>query len=433
MTPADLPHRLAAELAERPPGALAVAFSGGLDSTVLLHALAGLPAARARGLRALHVDHGLQPASGAWATHCVASARALDLDCRVLDAHVARDGRGLEDAARQARYGALAQELGAGETLVLAQHRDDQAETILLKLLRGAGPEGLGGMRAARACGAGTLWRPLLDVPRAALSAYAAAHALTWIDDPSNADPALRRNFLRAEILPRLATQWPDAPAALAHSATWARAAADFIESEAAKALAALQGLDPATLHWRGWLALPAALRDPVLRAWLRALGRDEPAHFHVRELERQLAHAAADRNPCVAWAGTEVRRYRESIHALRARPAPDANWRAAWDSAPFALPGGGRLAFDQAAPTAPLHLTLAFRRGGERLKPAGAAHSRELRLLLQECGLPPWQRARLPLVYAGDELIAAADLVLSARAEELCAEVGARWTWHDD
>ena len=138
MIPADLPHRLAAELAERPPGALAVAFSGGLDSTVLLHALAGLPAARARGLRALHVDHGLQPPSGAWATHCVAFARALDLDCRVLDAHVARDGRGLEDAARQARYGALAQELGAGETLVLAQHRDDQAETILLKLLRAA-------------------------------------------------------------------------------------------------------------------------------------------------------------------------------------------------------------------------------------------------------------------------------------------------------
>ena len=433
MTPADLPHRLVAALAERPPGALAVAFSGGLDSTVLLHALAALPSARARGLRALHVDHGLQPASGTWATHCVAFAQALGLDCRVLRVSVARDGRGLEDAARQARYGALADALGAGETLVLAQHRDDQAETILLKLLRGAGPEGLGGMRAARACGAGSLWRPLLAVPRGVLHAYAAAHALDWVEDPSNADPALRRNFLRAEILPRLAAHWPEAPAALAHSATWAREAADFIETEAAKALAALQGLDPATLDWRGWLALPAALRDPVLRGWLRALRLDEPAHFHVRELERQLAHAAPERNPCVAWAGTEVRRYRASIHALRPRPAPDPDWRSAWDGAPLALPGGGRFAFEHAAPAAPLGLTLAFRRGGERLRPAGAAHSRELRLLLQECGLPPWQRARVPLVYAGDELIAAADLVLSARAEEVCAGVGAQWTWHDD
>jgi tRNA(Ile)-lysidine synthase len=412
MPKAPLHAHLDRALATLPPGALVVGYSGGADSSVLLHALAHDAAARTRGLRAVHVDHGLNADSAAWAQHCRSFASDLGVRVDIVRIDVERNrGSGLEDAARSARGRAFEQSLHPSEILVVAHHRDDQAETILLKLLRGAGPEGLGGMRTLRTCGAGLLWRPLLDLPRATLLDYAREHGLHWLDDPSNTDTALRRNFLRAQILPRLKTRWPDADIALAHSAVWARNAADFIGTEAHKTLARLRSSDPATLDWRGWLALPDALRDPVLRLWLRDLRLDEPAHFHVAELERQLSESAEDRLPCIRYANTELRRYRDLIYALRPLPPIPTGWQAEWDgSAPLALPDGGKLELDRACRLdAPL--IVRYRRGGERIKPAGKAHTRELRLLLQEAGVPPWQRERIPLVFGGDELLAVGDL----------------------
>jgi len=433
MTVPSLVDKFAAGLDRLPAGAIAVAFSGGMDSSVLLHALAQVAAARERGLRAIHVDHGLHADSARWAEHCRAFSAGLGIALETVAIGVERNaGTGLEDAARRARQAAFAAHLKPREILALAHHRDDQAETILLKLLRGAGPEGLGGMRVLRQAGNGYWWRPLLELPRTALAEYARVHALNWIDDPSNADTHLRRNFLRAEILPRLAQRWPDAQAALAHSATWARNAADLIESQGIAALENLRGPEPGTLRWRGWLALPAALRDPVLRRWLRSLRLDEPAHFHVAQIERQLHEAAADRLPCVRWNGTEVRRYRDLLYAMRPAPPVPKQWHACWNGAPLALPAGGTVALQSDLPRefAGLALSVRYRQGGERLKPAGKPHSRELRLLLQEAGMPPWRRARVPLIYAGDELIAAGDLFLSATARDLFTKLGAHIMW---
>ena len=406
-------------LARIPPGAIAVAFSGGMDSSVLLHALAQLPAARARGLRAIHIDHGLHADSASWAQTCSESAGNLGVPLQVYKVDIAcNSGTGIEDAARTARFAAFTGHLRAGEFLALAQHRDDQAETILLKLLRGAGPEGLGGMRTLRQFARGYLWRPLLDVSRSIVGEYAQAHALRWLEDPSNTDTSLRRNFLRAEILPRLMQRWPEATAALAHSATWARVAADFIAEQAANALPRLRAAEPATLRWRDWLALPDALRDPVLRLWLRELGFDEPAHFHVAELQRQLA-APEDRTPCLTFAQTELRRYRELLYAMRPLPAVPDDWQASWNGAPLDLPGGGRLTLEPARLLDPC-LNVRYRRGGERIKPAGAAHTHELRTLLQEAGVPPWRRERMPLIYADTALLAVGDVFES--------EAGACW-----
>jgi len=420
----SLADRLDSALATLPPGALAVGYSGGADSSVLLHALARSAFARARGLRAIHVDHGLHADSAAWSEHCRATAAELGVALDVVRVEVERDrGSGLEDAARSARRVAFARLLHTGEVLALAHHRDDQAETVLLKLLRGAGPEGLGGMRGLRAFGTGYLWRPLLAESRAALLAYAREHGLRWLDDPSNADTALRRNFLRGEILPRLRTRWHDADAAFAHSAAWARNAADFIDAEARKALARIQGLDPATLAWRDWLALPDALRDPVLRLWLRELHLDEPAHFHLKELERQLRDSGEDRLPCVRFGDSELRRYRELLYALRPLPAVPLDWETTWDgSAALSLPGGGRL---ELAPPRKFEppLVVRYRRGGERIRPDGSVHTRELRLLLQEAGVPPWLREHIPLVFRDGELVAVGDLFSSG----VLADSGAR------
>jgi tRNA(Ile)-lysidine synthase len=444
MSASRLINDLHAGLARLTPGGIVVGFSGGLDSSVLLHALSALAPARERGLRALHVDHGLHAGSAEWCAHCSAFARQLGVPFIAATAAVTTAGKGLEEAARAARYRVFAEHLQPGESLALAHHADDQAETVLLKLLRGAGPQGLGAMRALRDFNSGYLWRPLLNLPRELLRDYAQAHGLHWIEDPSNRDTYLRRNFLRAEILPRLTQRWPDATVAIAHSAAWAQAAADFVDDHAQRALAQLQAVNAATspkgastLPWRGWLELPDALRDPVLRLWLRAQGFDEPAHFHVAELERQLRMSADDRAPCVRWNQCELRRYRELLHAMRPLAPVAADWQAVWDGSPLALPGGGTLALHGeggSATTVPADrpLTIHYRNGGEHIKPAGTAHTRELRLLLQEAGIPPWQRDRIPLISMNSELIAVGDLFLSAAAVELCARIEARIMWEN-
>ncbi len=416
-------------------GSVVVAFSGGMDSSVLLHALASDATVRALGLRAIHVDHALHGKSVDWATHCRNFCAGLDVALDIVEVNVAHNsGSGLEAAARDARLAAFADTLQPGEILALAHHADDQAETVLLKLLRGAGPEGLGGMREWREFGANHLWRPLLNLPRARLADYARANALRWIEDPSNADTNLRRNFLRRDILPRMRERWPQADTALAHSATWARAAAEFIDSQAHNALRALQGGNPGSLQWRDWLNLPPALRDPVLRLWLRSLGLDAPAHFHVVELERQLRAAGADRTPCVSWDNTQVRRYRQRIYAIQAPSAVPADWQANWDGAALALPAGGTLVMQSPASTRPAQfsppLQVRYRRGGERFKPAANAHSRELRSVLQDAGVPPWLRDRIPLIFADGELIAIGDAILSDTGRACCDAHAGRIVW---
>lgn len=442
MADSDLRTHLAAALAAAPDGPLRVGFSGGPDSSALLHALAALPEARARGLAAIHVDHGLHADSAAWAEHCGALCAALQLPLTVARVRVARDrGDGLEAAARTARYAAFAGALPAGGVLALAHHRDDQAETVLLKLLRGAGPEGLGGMRPLRAFAGGWLWRPLLDLPRRALAGYAAAHGLACIDDPANAEPGLARSFLRHTILPQLARHWPDPAQALAASAALCRDAAAHLEAEATAALAALQsdtaaGLDAAdseaaSLDASGWCALPAALRGRVLERWLHAQDLPAPTRTQRATLEHQLATARSDRVPRVAWSGAEVRAWRGRLYAMPVAPDPPDGWKLDWNGAPLALPGGGRIELQPQSLVLDPPLRVRQRRAGEHLQPANDPHTRTLHDLFQQRGIPPWRRGRCPLIEdAGGHLLAVADLASTDAGAALFARLGARPRW---
>lgn len=430
--------RHALRAATPPPTALCVAFSGGPDSTALLHALAQLPAARALGLRAIHIDHALHADSAHWARHCATFCKSLDVPLttvRVQVDDVAREG--VEAAARRARYAAFAANLRAGESLVLAHHRDDQIETVLLKLLRGAGPEGLGGMRALRPFGAGTLWRPLLETPRKTICNYLTTNELSTINDPANGDPRFTRNWLRHELLPRIRQHNPAADGAILHAAQLCRVAADYIDDASTAACAALVR-DDGTLDAAGWLALPAALRAPVLDAWLHARGHSAPPDAARAELERQVAHAARDRVPRVAWRGIEVRFWDGRLHAMPPLPEPPGDWRALWDGTPLALPPGcgsltlaardGMPAAGESKLTPPWVVT--FRCGGERIRPAGSTHTRELRDLFQQAHMPPWLRARCPLIHAGDTLVAVADRWVSAQGQALFDHARAQPHW---
>ncbi|HEY4143938.1 tRNA lysidine(34) synthetase TilS [Pinirhizobacter sp.] len=403
---------LATALADLPADApLCVAFSGGGDSMALLHALAAMRPAK---LRALHVNHGLQQASDDWARRCETFCHGLGIPLTVVRVVVDMiGGQGPEAAARDARYTAFAANLGEGEILLLAHHRDDQVETVLLKLLRGAGPAGLAGIRPSRPLGHGRLLRPLLKVPRAQLRSYLDHHGLTPVEDPSNTDHAMARSYLRAEILPRLAGHWPQAAQSIVHAAHATAAAADFIEGhwrQAWKTLDRDGALDAA-----GWLALHEALRVPLLEAWLHGRGLRAPTTAQRLQLEAQIAHAAADRVPCVGWRGTDVHVWRGALHAVRRHPPLPAHWESPWNGDTLTVPGGATL---QASAGADLpELTVRLRLGGERIRPVGEAHTRELRDLFQRDAVPPWRRQRLPLLFLGAELVAVPGLWWSDQA----------------
>ncbi|MDR6235788.1 tRNA lysidine(34) synthetase TilS [Pseudomonas oryzihabitans] len=407
--------RLHARLERQPPTRhWRVGFSGGLDSTVLLHLFAQLrDSGLVRGLSAVHVHHGLQSAADAWVSHCAEVCKALQVPLDTL--HVRTDGAAsLERAAREARYAAFARVLPTDGCLVLGQHRDDQLETLLLRLVRGAGVKGLAGMPGARSFAAGRLWRPLLDEPRAALLAYAEDAGLAWIEDPSNTDTHLDRNYLRHEVLPRLRSRWPGVAQVMARSAAHLAEADELLGELAALDLQQAQAGEPPF----AWLPLPSLALAPLqalsearqrnaLRAWLASLTRQpDSAHWAGWQALRDSGEAS---DPLWQLEGGSVRRGAGRIWWVPARwsvePLPlvvtaQANT--------LELSGNGRLIFagEGAAPD----WSVAYRRGGERFVVPGRG-TRDLKRLLNERKVPPFLRGRLPLLWRGDELLAVANL----------------------
>ncbi len=385
-----------------------VAFSGGMDSSVLLHTMALLRERLSAPIQAVHVDHGLSPLSGKWSQVCLARCAVLGIPCDELkiDASPER-GEGPEAAARRARYEALASLLEPGELLLTAHHRGDQAETVLLQLLRGTGPHGLAGMPACRRFGRGWLARPLLPFQRESLHAYAQAQGIEWVDDPSNFDTALRRNFLRHEILPRLLTRYPAAEEVLARSAERFGEVATLLDELADEDLPSVQcGGGRASVA--ALKRLSPARRRNVLRRWLRGRGLPTPDAVHLNRIVDEVLEAGPDATPLVAWRGAEVRRYRDELHAmapLPERPAGEVSWEL---GGPLVLPGGlgqlvARTERGRGVAMAALTgraVTVRFRQGGERCRPAGRHETHALKKLFQEAAVPPWERQLFPLIH---------------------------------
>jgi len=412
--------------------AVLVGLSGGLDSVVLLHLLAAQPSIREAGLRAIHVHHGLHAAADDWAAHCHALCDSLGIPLQAMRVEVARDaGNGLEAAAREARRHAFAEALDDDEVLALAHHRDDQAETFLLRALRASGPDGLAAMQPWQRFATGWLWRPLLGVPRTQLLAHAHEHDLRWIDDPSNDDTAHDRNFLRHRVLPLLRERWPAADAALARSAALAAEAGMLLADGDDSALATARTLDPQVLSVATLAPLPRARRARVLRRWVATLGLPPLPAQGIERIEADLMAAATDSDASFEWHGAVVRRWRDLLHASPRREPLPSSWRARWDGrGPLMLPTGMQLqlggtdAFD-----APLQVHA--RQGGERIRLPGRTHSHALKHVLQALGVPPWQREQLPLLSdAAGTLLAAGDLVLSAQLDAWLRTHGARLAW---
>lgn len=424
-------------------GGLVVALSGGPDSLTLLLAAAQIAPVAGYRLRALHVHHGLHPDADAWAAQAMAQAAAVGVPCAVLPVVVPAVAS-VEGAARVARYEALASALAADEAMLLAHHQDDQAETLLLRLMRGAGLQGLAAMRPVSTWrlpdgGDAARWRPWLELPRSALARWlprgvacvrrhdpsVSASALTPVVDPANRDTRFDRTLLRHELLPLLQRRWPEASAQLARSAAQLAGQAAALDALADEVLTRAE-LASAALSLPVLAALDDAALQPVLARWLSRRGAPSlPVRYWPR-LRRELLQARVDAAPQLAWAGWSLRRYREALYLiadaeLMPLPAegvvwPDPRVPLRWAGrewqAEALMPG-----LAEGDPLLRLPWRLAPRVGGERWRPAGRKHSVSVKHWCQEQGIPPWERERLVLLWVGDEVVAVVGAMHTALA----------------
>jgi tRNA(Ile)-lysidine synthetase, N-terminal domain/tRNA(Ile)-lysidine synthetase, C-terminal domain len=443
-----------------------VAYSGGVDSHVLLHALVGArPSLGMPDIEAFHVNHGLSPLAQHWSSHCETVCRELHVPCRVL--HVSarpHQGESPEAAARKARYEALKSVVNGEDCLLTAHHRNDQAETVLLQLLRGAGPVGTSSIRELARFGGGRIARPLLDFNRAALRDYACAQGLQWVEDDSNFDTGFDRNYLRWEVMPRLMRRWPGVARSLGRAAAHSAEAAELLAELARADLAGVVGAQSETLFISALTALSTPRQRNVLRFWLNTLNFPVPSTVQMERVMSDLIGGAWDRTPCVAWPGVELRRYRDQVYAMEPLPTHDPRKCLIWDmKEPLVLPAAGGLlhvrpvtgsGLKRSALTATA-VRIAYRCGGERCCPAGRSpaarrpapgnpagggptgassvddrYTHSLKKLFQEWGVPPWLRARIPLLYIGEQLAAVADLWVCEPFAARSGEPGLKLVW---
>jgi tRNA(Ile)-lysidine synthase len=406
---------------------LIVGFSGGLDSTVLLHMIAVLRDRKLLHvpLAAVHVNHGLQLSADDWQQHCADICKRLDIPFLATKVDVDFSGKeSPEEATRSARYMAFANVVREGETVLLAHHQDDQVETVLFRLIRGSGTKGLAGIPVQRPCGDGSIVRPLLGFRRFQLLHYALQHELAWIEDGSNLDERYDRNFLRTSVIPQLEQRFPG----IADNIT--RAAALCGEGDALAGELAVQDLTTCIGTFRNRLNIPSLLnfsearQRNLLRFWIAGLQAEmecgAPGHVDLHRIVHEVIPAAPDAEPSVFWGRDSqrigIRRFRNQLYLLK--PLPASPGELTWHTAsPLELPfplGQLQLILKNGLKEPPeqlLQLRVCFRKGGELVRQANRP-ARPLKKILQESAIPPWLRNDVPLLYCGPELLAVADLL---------------------
>lgn len=395
-----------------------VALSGGLDSSLLLHVVA---AAHPR-VRALHINHQLQSNHDQTERACKDLCKRLGVELEVRRVSVDTGVGSLEESARTARYEVFKEVLGEGGLLLMAHHADDQAETILFRLLRGTGVNGLAGMPASRLLGRGHLYRPWLGVSRDRLQQVATEQGVSWTEDPSNQSEVHDRNYLRHSVMPGLKQRWPGLLKRVAHTAR-ACAESEILNQRLAELQWQSCGDDAGRLRLAPFSALGQIERRNLVRWWIHGRGLPVPALSGWDSMLDQLIHAAPDRSPEIPGDGFYIRRYRDHLYLVHEVQIPEApksllpgqimKW--GWWTLRL-VPASQSITTEASSP----EIRVSTRQGGERIRFGASLPSRSLKTWLQEQGVPPWERAALPLVFeiseAGEAWIAIGDLWCSER-----------------
>lgn len=391
-------------------------LSGGLDSKVLLHQLAHSEF-RSK-LLAVHINHGLSPNANAWQQHCAASCASWNVDFTTEKLQLPNiKGASIEAQARELRYQALQKHLINNSVLLTAHHQDDQAETILLQLFRGAGPRGLAAMGHRQQIAAIDFIRPLLTYSKQQLLQYAQQHNLTWVEDESNQDLRFDRNYLRKQIIPKLQQRWPQVSKCLQRSAELA-AESSLLLDELAMIDFKSCALTDASLSCSELAMLSTARQRNVIRYWLRRTGFKLPDQKHLLRVVNEVIPARIDAQAQVQWQDVVVTRFKNKLYAYQELLKIDLQQEYSWDiSKTLDIPNIGSLSAQVGRGVKLANdavLTVKFRNGGERFNPVGFDGSKSLKKLLQDWQVPPWLRDRLPLIYLKNELIAVADIAIA-------------------
>ncbi|WGO97308.1 tRNA lysidine(34) synthetase TilS [Saccharophagus degradans] len=393
-----------------------VAFSGGLDSTVLLHALSVL------GVKchAVHVNHGLSINADNWQRQCSVFASQREIAFTAVKVIVLAEGCGIEEAARVARYNAIENLLAPSDVLLTGHHRDDQIETFFLRLMRGAGLRGLGAMRRTRSLSQAILVRPLLNISRQSLHEYALQQGLTWIEDESNLDTHYDRNLLRQTFVPQLKARWPQVEKNVETTVQHLQAAEDLLQEYAAADLALCESRQErlgSSIALNPMQTFSKERSSHILRSWLASLGYKLPDTARMVELHKLIA-AKDDAAPLLNIGNYSLCRFQQRLYCLPRTAIETECTPHTWNPIePLHAADGSELRFTAASDNMPV-FEVAYRQGGERCKPVGRGHSQTLKKLLQEYGLEPWLRAKVPLIYYQGNLIAVGDLWLCEAGE---------------
>lgn len=400
-----------------------IAYSGGIDSHVLLH-LAALNKDLKAKITAVYVHHGLQIEADGWADHCQQVAHNLGVEFKCLNVKVQKiTAQSLEELARDARYQAFESLMKSNDVLLLAQHREDQMETVLLQLFRGAGVQGLSAMPLTIAFGKGQMCRPFLDVSKQEINEYAHAHQLSWIEDPSNQSDEFDRNFLRNQIVPQLKQKWPALDKTIARSARHCSNAQRLTEDLAKQLLNKVCDKADNTLDINQLLELERVKQNLVIRKWFNVHNLRMPAEKILNTILDEVVNAEQSKNPEIRGVGYCIKRYRKKLYCLTSKDSNKQPCEQLWTKMEkqLILDNGSILAVSESLTGISqkvwdaAEVTIKFRQGAEKISLPGRAGRHTLKKLYQEKGVPPWQRNYIPLIYLDNNLAAIADLWISA------------------
>ena len=401
-----------------------IGYSGGVDSHVLLHLLANIPCLAPK-IVALYVNHGLQDESDNWAIHCQQQCKQLDVAYKVLSVDAkAQAGESPEEVARNARYAAFRRLVKSGDILLTAQHREDQLETVLLQMFRGAGLSGLSAMASYSAFGDGALIRPFLAISKARIQAYAIHHHLSWIDDPSNLVDDFDRNYLRNQIIPLLKQRWPSLDQTVSRSAQHCADGAALINDWVIRNMR--QMVDPIDngLIIPLWQSFDAIQRSYLLRQWLTDFGLKPPSQAVLQTIMLQVIDATDSANPSVSLQNKRIKKYRQKLYCLDSSELVDTFNTGAWEPKQlfFDLANGYHLKLVDSTIGIPKSfwsskaVTVQKRKGGERIQLPFRQGSHCLKKLFQESNVPPWQRNSKPLILIDGQLAVVPELWVDQR-----------------
>ncbi|KJY82324.1 tRNA(Ile)-lysidine synthetase [Vibrio galatheae] len=404
-------------------GQVILGFSGGLDSRVMLELMAHYCQPKNIACLAVHIHHGLSPNADRWAEQCQRWCQQLGVECVVEKVELDTQGHSLEESARQARYGALSKYLHPKDLLLTGQHADDQMETFFLALKRGSGPKGLSSMAQAMPFGDAMLVRPFLTVSRQQIENYGRAKQLEWVEDESNLDQRFERNFVRHSITPVLIERWPHLHQSIQRSAELCAEQEQLLDELLADKYQACfagdGGLEITMLE-----ALTDRVRRRLIRMWLDESDLRMPSREQLNNIWHEVARAQPDANPKLTLESAQIRRYAHKLYIVRYWQPLDAWQQTLTFEQACHLPDAlgtvtvirstqGRLS-EQALNQSELRIT--FDPEGLSAHPAGRGHSRKLKKLFQEYGVPSWLRRRTPILMCGDQVVAVGDLFIDRR-----------------